>query len=77
MLIYQSAVRPKNVNIVLTLLTLPYAINVPQSVGAQVFRARDISGSALRTWAQGQLQVQIFKWCNDTSQFVDIVKFFC
>ena len=32
-----------------------YAIKVARSLGAQVFRARDISSTALRSWAQGQL----------------------
>ena len=33
-----------------------YAIKVARSIGAQVFLARDISSTSLRTWAQGQLQ---------------------
>ena len=38
-----------------------YAIKVARSIGAQVFLARDISSTALRTWAQGQLQERELK----------------
>jgi hypothetical protein len=33
-----------------------YAVTVAQNLGAQVFRPRDITSAALKTWAQGQLK---------------------